>query len=240
MSSPFPSIQKFPRYRLDAPVDVVTAAVRQVVEEFSRLEPAAEVEELPLENISLGGVFIKTSRPQPAGSHIRLRLHTAYTSLGLTGRVVHVIDEGWARRKSHPAGMGLQFEGLSPHTQAQLEGLVEGLVDGARRRRDAARFGPAFAVVTLRNERAALAELWHTGLVRGALYVESVEAPHLGARVHVVIGPLNVDADVVHVDEGRGFGLVLVDLEGKRREALLRYVEGTAATIAVEEVKINR
>ncbi|HEY4220797.1 MAG TPA: PilZ domain-containing protein, partial [Myxococcota bacterium] len=168
----FSNVQKHPRYRLDTPVDIVT--------------PAAEVVQLPLENISLGGAFIRTMAPPPPGSAIRLRLHSADAAitLGLSGRVVHVIDPGSPRSRTHPAGMGVQFEGLSDQTQQLLEKFVDGLVEAARierARRSAARFLPP-ATVVVRDERTVVATLWAQGLDKGALYVESPQSPVFGTR----------------------------------------------------------
>jgi hypothetical protein len=224
----FAHVQKHPRYRLNAPVDVVTAS--------------AQIEQMPLENISLGGAFIKTARPAPKGSALRLRLHSADAAVtfGLVGRVVHVIEERDSEKKAHPAGMGVEFEGLSSETQALLERLVEGLVDAARHeraRRSAARWQPPSTIV-VRDERAIVATLWAQGLDRGALYVESPEAPAFGTRVSVSVGALTLHGDVVHADPGRGFGVQILDLDAKKRAAVAAFADGTAESIAVEEVKV--
>ena len=230
----FAQVQKHPRYPLHAAVDIVTNA--------------AAVEQLPLENISLGGVFIRTARPSPKGSTVRMRLRSLSPgalspggtddgmTLGLVGRVVHVIDATTAAHKAHPPGMGVEFEGLSESTRAMLERLVDGLVDAARReraRRAAARYAPPSSV-TVSDERAAVADLWTQGLEMGALFVESPSSPAFGTSVTVTVGPLTLHADVVHVDHGRGFGLQLTDLQGRKRAALQAYVDGTAAAIDVE------
>ena len=222
----FDNVQKHPRYRLNAPVDVVTAS--------------AHVEELPLENISLGGAFIRTTHPPPAGSPVRLRIRSGGGALGLMGRVVHVIEPAQAEKKAHPAGMGVQFEGLSPETQHLLERFVGGLVEAARRERSlrgTVVFLPP-ATVRISDERGTLAALWQQGLERAALYVESSLAPPIAARVSVVVGALTLQGDVVHVDEGKGFGVQVLDLDMNRRTALARFVDGTAPTLAVEHVKL--
>ncbi len=228
MSGTYAAVQKHPRYPLEVPVDVVT--------------PAAEVQQLALVDISLGGVFIRTARPPPPGSALRLRIRTgeAAASLGLTGRVVHILDEDEARRKAHPPGMGVQFEGISEQTRAQLQRLVDGLVEAARReraRRGAVRFAPPAAIV-VSPERGAVAALWEQGLKHGGVFVECPQGPPFGARVGVSIGPLTLKADVVHIDAGRGFGVQVLDLDEKKREALLRFAQGTAEHIAVEEVRV--
>ena len=220
------SVQKHPRYRVDASVDVVTAS--------------AEMQKLALTDISLGGMFIRTNAPPPPGSAVRVRLFSTApdATLGLMGRVVHVIDGAMGSRKAHPPGMGVQFEGLSPHTQALLEVFVDGLAQEARRARarflGVARFVEGGAAVEVAAERAVLAELWsQQNLKHGGLYADG-PPPARGTQVVVRMGSLVFRADVVHVDAGAGAGLQLLDFDGHKREAVRRFVEGVADGIAVE------
>ena len=221
---PFAPVQKHPRYRVSVPVSVITHS--------------GDLEELPLEDVSLGGVFIKTSRPWPRGSFVRLRFPVDDNAppLGLMGRVVHVIDEETSAQKSRAPGMGVQFDGLSPDTEAMLRRFVGKLVEAERRlreRQDAAHFVDV-GRVEVAVERTALARLWADGLDHGSLCA-SGEA-RLGNRVSVVIGPCKVFADVVHVDVGAGARLLLLDWHGAKREAVKRFVEGTAQELAIDAV----
>lgn len=215
-------VQKHPRYPSSAPVDVVAGA--------------EIMQQLPLLNISVGGVFIRTSQPLATGSPVRLRLH-AGVPLGLLGHVVHVIDEAASARKSHPAGMGVQFDAVSAPTLALLQQFVEGLAAQGRRER-ARRYAVRFldqATVHVHVDRALVADLWSEGLKQGGLYVANGEvmAPPLGALVKVMIGSLELSAEVVHLDRG-GAGLQLKDLEGAKRTALDRFLDGSTEALAAK------
>lgn len=208
-----PAIQKHPRYRLQAPIDVLTAL--------------SEHKGLPLENISLGGAFICTDEPPPPGAKVKLSFGATdevQENIQVVGRVVHVIDGRQSALKSHPPGMGVQFEGLSLESEARLKRLVDGLALRARRervKRAGARFAD-HATVYVRPERELLAELWDESLKHGGLFAEG-DAPPFGTQLSVVIGPLHVRGEVVHV-QGHGAGLQLKDWEGAKAEAVRRFI----------------
>lgn len=210
-----PLLPKHPRYRVRADVDV--------------LESDASLRRLPLENISLGGMFIKTLAAPAPGSPIRVRLFDAEgdATLGVTARVVHVIDEPTSLLKHHPAGMGVQYLDVAPHTATMLRGFVERLAASAQAepvRTSSARFITA-QVVEVDASRPALRALWELSLKLGGLFAEGI-APALGSTVEVRIGGLRLCADIVHVQPGVGAGLQLVDPTGAGRASVLRYLAG--------------
>jgi hypothetical protein len=222
---PFESIQKHPRYPLSGAIDVVTAS--------------AELHQLVAENISLGGMFLKTHRPLPEGSAIRLRLRSAgpgAATIGLIGRVVHVIDEAASALKAHPAGIGVQFDPPSPQTEILLRRFVEGIAaQAARERARQARVHfVSLGLVDVDASRAALQQLWDQSLRVSGLFAAG-DAPALGTKVRVVIGPLHLSAEVVHVVVGGGAGLQIQDLAGARLEALQRFLDGRDQTLTFEE-----
>ncbi|MDP2343591.1 MAG: PilZ domain-containing protein [Deltaproteobacteria bacterium] len=218
-------LQKHPRYPLTAPVDVVTTT--------------AEILVLAAVNISYGGIFIHTTTPPPMGSEIRLRLRSEIGPLGLFGRVVHVIDEASAARKGHPPGMGVQFESLPTPTTEILHRLVDGLAAAAdqRKQRQAAVVFIDAVTVSVKPQRAVLQKIWEESLKHGGLYAAGGAAVVLGAVVKVIIGPLELAAEVVHVEPSRGAGLQLKDLVGPKREALTRFLEGNDESLLYQEVK---
>lgn len=219
--NPAPVVHKHPRYRVQADVDV--------------LEVDASLRRLPLDNISLGGMFIRTpSAPRP-GASLRLRLFdpTSELTVGLAARVVHVIDEPTSIAKRHPAGMGVQYQELPLQSAAQLRAFVERLAATAQppRRAIGARFVEP-RVVLVEAGREALRALWEQSLKVGGLFAGG-QAPPLGTQVEVRIGQLRLRAEVVHVQPGVGAGLQLADQDGTARAALMRYLAG-----GVDELRV--
>jgi tetratricopeptide (TPR) repeat protein/Tfp pilus assembly protein PilZ len=215
-------VQKHPRYPTNAPVDLVLGA---------------EIVKAPLVNISLGGVFIRTDKPPPTGSPVRLRLHWGDIPLAFQGRVVHVIDPHAGAKKGHPAGIGVQFDNVAPSTLQQLTRLVDVLAEEARRekaRKSAVRFADS-VTVHVHVDRAVLTDLWNLGLKHGGLFAEGAPPP-FGTVVKVIMGTLELVAEVVHVDKN-GAGLQLKDLEGAKKATLVRFLDGTADTLVHKENK---
>lgn len=215
-------LQKHPRYLTTAAVDLVLGA---------------EIVKAPLVNISLGGVFIKTDKPPPTGSLVRVRLHWGDIPLAFQGHVVHVIDRHTAAKKAHPAGIGVQFEGIAPSTLHQLTRLVDALAEEARRekaRKSAVRFADS-VTVHVHVDRAVLTDLWNCGLKQGGLFAEGAPPPY-GTVVKVIMGTLELVAEVVHIDKN-GAGLQLKDLEGAKKATLVRFLDGTADTLMHKENK---
>jgi hypothetical protein len=227
----FPAVQKHPRYRLNAAVDLVTAA--------------ASIETAAAENISLGGIFIRTSTPPPMASPVRLRLRpTIDSAIGLFGSVVHVVDAETAAIRALPMGAGIQFQGLPPQTVLLLRRFVDGLALQATLEAELsapARF-IATTMVEVKTPRAVLQALWTQGLQHGGLFAAG-EAPPLGTMVRVFIGPLELLGEVVHIGKGEGgvagAGLHLKDLEGPKLEGLLRFLDGTVDALHTREARPN-
>lgn len=133
----YEAVQKHPRFRVSAPVDVVA--------------DDGHVLQLRLDDVSLGGVYIATKSPPAPGSFVRMRLPVGDDAqlLSVMGRVVHVLDERASSAKHRLPGMGVQFDGLAPDVEGALRRFVDALV--ARDRRAAAQraaaAGAALAVV---------------------------------------------------------------------------------------------
>lgn len=220
-SAPMP-VQKYPRYATNASVDLVLGA---------------EIVKASLANISLGGVFVRIDKPPPTGTALRLRVHWGDAPLAFQGRVVHVIDPQTGAKKGHPAGVGLQFDVVAPSTMQQLTRLVDALAEEARRekaRKSAVRFIDS-VTVHVHVDRAVLTDLWNLGLKHGGLFAEGAPPP-LRTVVKVVMGTLELVAEVVHVDKN-GAGLQLKDLEGAKKATLVRFLDGTADTLVHKENK---
>lgn len=130
----YAAVQKHPRFRLCLPVGVIAEA--------------GAVVEHPLEDVSLGGAFIRCARPSPPGSILRLRFprHASRDRNGgrpfcLLGWVVHVIDEASGAKKARAPGMGVELDGFSPETEAALRAFVAEAAEEERARDQRAEAG---------------------------------------------------------------------------------------------------
>jgi hypothetical protein len=75
-----------------------------------------------LENIALGGLFIRTPNPPPADSLVKV-----IVSLPLgTGEVQ---ARGVVRRVAPSRGMGVEFTAMNPEDRGRLSGLLKPLLD---------------------------------------------------------------------------------------------------------------
>ena len=74
-----------------------------------RIAGRSELKTLWMEDISKGGLFVRTDNPPPRGSTLEVLINTPDGDLVLKAEVVHVVDEGSAKASGHPAGVGLQF-----------------------------------------------------------------------------------------------------------------------------------
>jgi hypothetical protein len=221
----FVGVQKHPRFRVTADVELISAS--------------GDVRPLPLEDISLGGVFIRTTAPEAPGSFVRLRLPSGGVAATVVGRVVHVIDGPASVAKARAPGMGVQFDGLSPDTHGVVRAFVDALVERERVRRATkhpARFVDA-THVEVWGLRSVLAELW-PALSRGELRAHG--AARIGSRVAIVFGPLTLSGDVVGADvdaqgnEAGGMVLRVRDFTGVKREAVRRFVDGETDGIVLD------
>ncbi len=87
-------------------------------------------------NISLGGVFVRTSSPSALGSVVRLSLELPGTSqsIPVTGQVAFVLPADQAARQGKVPGMGVRFARLDPSVQDALAAYVEGVQKQTRGR----------------------------------------------------------------------------------------------------------
>ncbi len=70
-----------------------------------------------IENISVGGLFMKTNAPLPVGLALTIELASAKDTVHLAGRVVGVTAQG----------VGVAFDVLAPDTEKKLRQLIEEL-----------------------------------------------------------------------------------------------------------------
>ncbi len=78
-----------------------------------------------IENISAGGLFMRTNAPLPVGLAITIELRSANESLHLGGRVVSVVTPEEAERNFSSPGVGVAFDVLPGETEKKLRALLE-------------------------------------------------------------------------------------------------------------------
>ncbi|MDF1566098.1 MAG: TIGR02266 family protein [Deltaproteobacteria bacterium] len=88
------------------------------------LQGPQEIEHLLTQNLSSGGLFLKTHHPPPVGSHVALELRLPETELplGLEGEVRH-----HDQQEDGTTGVGIAFESLDDETIATLENYLQKL-----------------------------------------------------------------------------------------------------------------
>lgn len=81
----------------------------------------------PLEDIALGGIFIRTPNPPPPESLIKIIVQLP------TGDVE---ARGVVRRIAPNRGMGIKFTAMSPDDRGRLSGLLKPLLEKQQRESD--------------------------------------------------------------------------------------------------------
>ncbi len=78
------------------------------------------------EDISKGGIFIKTDKPLPFDAKVKILLELPDSEeIELDGRVVYILSEEEAKAMMRSPGMGIQFVDVSPEVRKKLEDLIE-------------------------------------------------------------------------------------------------------------------
>lgn len=81
---------------------------------------------LGIENISMGGIFVRCNTPLKVGRAVTLEILRVGTSqpLIIEGKVTSSLSMAAAAQAHRAAGMGISFDRLPPHTEQRLEGLI--------------------------------------------------------------------------------------------------------------------
>lgn len=84
---------------------------------------------MQVDNISLGGVFVRTGDALPVGTPVILEMVRAglKRAIELTGRVVNVITPEQAAASSRLPGMGVHFDPLSKDVEDRLAELIRAM-----------------------------------------------------------------------------------------------------------------
>ena len=104
-----PDRRRANRARVTVRVDYAT--VDEMFSEFTR-------------DINEGGLFIETEKPHQAGTEVSMQFHLPGSAevLQTLGRVVRVSHGG-----STPAGMGIEFDELTPDDRVKIDRIVRAL-----------------------------------------------------------------------------------------------------------------
>jgi uncharacterized protein (TIGR02266 family) len=86
-----------------------------------------ELRTLWMEDISNGGLFVRTDTPPRAGTKVAVEIETPGGHMWLRAEVVHVLDRAAAEQIGHTPGVGLQFIDLSPDKRRAIERYVDGV-----------------------------------------------------------------------------------------------------------------
>ncbi|MBS1150293.1 MAG: PilZ domain, partial [Myxococcaceae bacterium] len=81
---------------------------------------------LGIENISMGGAFVRCNSPMKVGRAVVLEVMRAGASqpLEIEGKVTSSVSLAVAAATQRTAGMGITFDPLPPHVEQRLEGLI--------------------------------------------------------------------------------------------------------------------
>lgn len=94
---------------------------------------AAHADELPddcnIENISAGGLFLRTSTPMPVGMPVRVELTkpNLKAPIVVTGRVVSIVTAADAKKHEVPQGVGIELDPLTGDTQRRYYAMLRDL-----------------------------------------------------------------------------------------------------------------
>ncbi len=88
---------------------------------------------LGIENISMGGAFVRCNMPMKVGREVTLEVTRAGASqlLQINGKVTSSVNVAVAAATHRTAGMGISFNPLPAHVQQRLEGLILSIDPGA-------------------------------------------------------------------------------------------------------------
>ena len=88
-----------------------------------------ELDDCNIENISVGGLFIRTHTAMPIGMPVRVDLVSPAlkNSLVVSGRVVSVVTEEESEKQDISPGVGIEFDPLPHETEKRLHALLRDL-----------------------------------------------------------------------------------------------------------------
>jgi Tfp pilus assembly protein PilZ len=223
--------------------------VRYAIQFPAQLLHARRSYSLVTEDVSHGGIFLRTETPPPLMQlvQVRLVLPIGGHALSAHGMTVHVVEPSNA--KGRVPGIGVQFYALDHATRDAWEGFVRHVAASYPESADqtplrmkrgmtpeplSRRFIRHTAVLELRPETvAALEELHRSELSAGEIFVPTTKA--LAPGTEVVIHVLHPGHGGPFLFEGkvksrstvrRGLTVELVGVDGRTKSDFLEFVHG--------------
>jgi hypothetical protein len=95
----------------------------------AQVDAGAAADHCNIENISVGGLFLRTATPMPLGMPVRVELAKAgqRVPLAVSGRVVSVVTEADANKHDLPPGVGIELDPMSADTERRYYALLREL-----------------------------------------------------------------------------------------------------------------
>jgi Tfp pilus assembly protein PilZ len=108
---------------------------------------------LPVDNISMGGIYVRCLQPLPAGTKVSRELTRPGSPrpIPVMGRVVSAVTPQQAEARQVAPGMGIAFDELPPHIEVRIEGVVAVVDPDATRSREHAPLGEGVQLPTGSN-----------------------------------------------------------------------------------------
>jgi len=91
------------------------------------IEGGDHLHEVWTDEISKGGLFVRTTTPPSIGTKLEVRLNTPHGTLTLTAEVDHIVGEATFKQIGSLAGVGLKFIDLGPQKKKAFERYIETL-----------------------------------------------------------------------------------------------------------------
>jgi hypothetical protein len=95
----------------------------------AQVDAGAAADHCNIENISVGGLFLRTSSPMPLGMPVRVDLTKPgqRVPLSVSGRVVSVVTEANSAKHDLPPGVGIELDPMSADTERRYYALLREL-----------------------------------------------------------------------------------------------------------------
>ena len=81
---------------------------------------------LVVENISVGGAFVRCASPMRVATRVKLELYRpgAASPIQVNGVVASTVTPSEAAARKVSPGMGIAFDAMPPHVEARIEGII--------------------------------------------------------------------------------------------------------------------